>query len=71
MRLGMNIVGFDDAKGPGGPGPELAAVGAAAETAGVGWISVMDHYFQVTPPPRERGGFSLCRLGFATDQPGP
>ncbi|WP_327242298.1 helix-turn-helix domain-containing protein [Streptomyces sp. NBC_01320] len=25
----------------------------------------------VTPPPRERGGFSLCRLGFATDQPGP
>ncbi|WP_327241351.1 hypothetical protein [Streptomyces sp. NBC_01320] len=26
---------------------------------------------RVTPPPRERGGFSLCRLGFATDQPGP
>ncbi|WP_326793675.1 helix-turn-helix transcriptional regulator (plasmid) [Streptomyces sp. NBC_00841] len=25
----------------------------------------------VTPPPRERGGFSLCRCGFATDQPGP
>lgn len=25
----------------------------------------------VTPPPRERGGFSLCRWGFATDQPGP
>ena len=25
----------------------------------------------VTPPPRERGGFSLCRLGGATDQPGP
>ena len=25
----------------------------------------------VTPPPRERGGFSLCRVGVATDQPGP
>ena len=25
----------------------------------------------VTPPPRERGGFSLCRCGVATDQPGP
>ncbi|GAA3483060.1 hypothetical protein GCM10018966_075920 [Streptomyces yanii] len=25
----------------------------------------------VTPPPREWGGFSLGRLGFATDQPGP
>ncbi|MEU1272674.1 hypothetical protein [Streptomyces sp. NPDC005799] len=25
----------------------------------------------VTPPPRKRGGFSLCRFGFATDQPGP
>ncbi|WP_051828624.1 SDR family NAD(P)-dependent oxidoreductase [Streptomyces bicolor] len=25
----------------------------------------------VTPPLRERGGFSLCRCGFATDQPGP
>ncbi len=25
----------------------------------------------VTPPPPEGGGFSLCRLGVATDQPGP
>ncbi|MFE9924073.1 glycosyltransferase [Streptomyces sp. NPDC005774] len=25
----------------------------------------------VTPPPRKRGGFSLCRVGVATDQPGP
>ncbi|MFI9719695.1 helix-turn-helix domain-containing protein [Streptomyces sp. NPDC052396] len=25
----------------------------------------------VTPPSRNRGGFSLCRLGFATGQPGP
>ncbi|NBE53525.1 hypothetical protein [Streptomyces boluensis] len=25
----------------------------------------------VTPPPPEGRGFSLCRVGFATDQPGP
>ncbi|MFD3377514.1 MULTISPECIES: LLM class F420-dependent oxidoreductase [unclassified Streptomyces] len=47
MRLGMNVVGFDGSKGPDGLGPELAAAGAAAEAAGVGWISVMDHYFQM------------------------
>lgn len=28
-------------------------------------------YLHVTPPRRERRGFSLCRLGVATDQPGP
>ncbi|MEU4096522.1 hypothetical protein [Streptomyces sp. NPDC026673] len=28
-------------------------------------------WWAVTPPPSEGGGFSLCRLGFATDQPGP
>ncbi len=27
--------------------------------------------YAVTPPPPEGGGFSLSRLGFATDQPGP
>src|ERR1700752_3248227 len=47
MQLGMNIVGFDDSKGSDGLGPELAAIGAAAEETGVGWISVMDHYFQM------------------------
>ncbi|MEU6217756.1 pyridoxamine 5'-phosphate oxidase family protein [Streptomyces sp. NPDC047022] len=25
----------------------------------------------VTPPPAGAGGFSLCRVGVATDQPGP
>ena len=25
----------------------------------------------VTPPPPKGGGFSLCRVGVATDQPGP
>jgi hypothetical protein len=36
-----------------------------------GMVAGADSINDVTPPPRERGGFSLCRLGFATDQPGP
>jgi hypothetical protein len=32
------------------------------------WAGVLSN---VTPPPPEGGGFSLCRLGFATGQPGP
>jgi hypothetical protein len=29
------------------------------------------HLTHVTPPPAEAGGFSLRRVGVATDQPGP
>ncbi|CAI7977041.1 LLM class F420-dependent oxidoreductase [Frankia sp. Hr75.2] len=47
MRLGINIVGFDHPNRTGGLGPELAAAGAATEAAGVSWLSVMDHYFQM------------------------
>ncbi|MDT3439222.1 MULTISPECIES: LLM class F420-dependent oxidoreductase [unclassified Pseudofrankia] len=47
MRLGVHIVAFDQANGHGGLGPRLASAGAAAEAAGVGWLSVMDHYFQM------------------------
>ncbi|WP_328507988.1 hypothetical protein [Streptomyces sp. NBC_00391] len=51
MRLAINIVGFDDPPGDltrhGGLGPEPAAVGAAAEAAGVGRLSTTDHYFQM------------------------
>ncbi|GAV46325.1 hypothetical protein Saa2_09328 [Streptomyces acidiscabies] len=28
-------------------------------------------HWMVTPPPRKRGGFSLCLVGVATDQPDP
>lgn len=35
------------------------------------YLSSPEFRADVTPPPRERGGFSLCRCGFATDQPGP
>lgn len=47
MRVGVRINRFDH---PGG-GPALAAglgaAGAAAEEAGVSWLSVMDHWFQM------------------------
>jgi F420-dependent oxidoreductase-like protein len=33
--------------GRAGIGPELARIGEAAEAAGVSWLSVMDHYFQM------------------------
>ncbi|WP_173126615.1 LLM class F420-dependent oxidoreductase [Kibdelosporangium persicum] len=45
MRLGVHITKFDE------PGheirDELAAAAQAAESAGVAWMSVMDHYFQM------------------------
>jgi F420-dependent oxidoreductase-like protein len=47
MRLGVHITRFNHPDGPAALGPELAAVGAAAETAGVSRLSVMDHYFQM------------------------
>jgi F420-dependent oxidoreductase-like protein len=47
VRLGVHINKFDHPQGSAGLGPELAAAGAAAEAAGVSWLSVMDHYFQM------------------------
>ncbi|MER8003839.1 hypothetical protein [Streptomyces sp. NPDC095613] len=36
------------------------------------WLDGLgDSAVWVTPPPAEAGGFSLCRVGVATDQPGP
>jgi F420-dependent oxidoreductase-like protein len=47
MRVGVHINRFDHPGGGPALGAELAAAGAAAEAAGVGWLSVMDHYFQM------------------------
>ncbi|MGW0833324.1 LLM class F420-dependent oxidoreductase [Streptomyces prunicolor] len=47
MRVGVHINRFNHSGGPTAVGPELAAAGAAAEAAGVSWLSVMDHYFQM------------------------
>ncbi|MFJ7074039.1 LLM class F420-dependent oxidoreductase [Streptomyces sp. NPDC098781] len=47
MRVGVHINRFDHPGGGPALGPELAAAGAAAEEAGLSWLSVMDHYFQM------------------------
>jgi hypothetical protein len=43
---------------------------AAMLEENLAWASP-DLLRQVTPPPAEAGGFSLRRVGVATDQPGP
>ncbi|MET8245033.1 LLM class F420-dependent oxidoreductase [Streptomyces sp. NPDC005202] len=47
MRVGVHINRFNHAGGASALGAELAAAGQAAEAAGVSWLSVMDHYFQM------------------------
>ena len=47
MRLGVHVVAFGFPDGPASIGPTLAAVGAAAEDAGLDNLSLMDHYFQL------------------------
>lgn len=47
MRVGVHINRFDHPGGGPALGGELAAAGAAAEAAGLSWLSVMDHYFQM------------------------
>ena len=47
MRLGVHVTKFDNPDGSKGIGPELAAVAEASEAAGLSWLSVMDHYFQM------------------------
>ena len=47
MRIGVHLVNFGFPAGPSAIGPTVAAVGRAAEEAGVDNLSVMDHYFQL------------------------
>jgi F420-dependent oxidoreductase-like protein len=47
MRLGVHLVGFAAPDGPAGIAAQLAAVGAAADEAGVDNLSLMDHYLQL------------------------
>ncbi|MEU7057269.1 LLM class F420-dependent oxidoreductase [Streptomyces sp. NPDC046197] len=47
MRVGVHINRFNHTEGAAALGAELAAAGQAAEAAGVSWLSVMDHYFQM------------------------
>ena len=47
MRVGVHLVSFTLPGGPPSIGPTLAAVGRAAEDAGVDNLSLMDHYLQL------------------------
>jgi F420-dependent oxidoreductase-like protein len=47
MKVGVHLVNFTLPGGPASIGPTLAAVGRAADEAGVGNLSLMDHYFQL------------------------
>lgn len=47
MRVGVHINRFNHSGGGAALGAELAATGAAAESAGISRLSVMDHYFQM------------------------
>jgi F420-dependent oxidoreductase-like protein len=47
MRVGVHIVNFGFPGEPRSIGPTLAAVGEAAEAAGLANLSVMDHYLQL------------------------
>lgn len=59
-RRGANVISID------------SGAGLANATIQQRLVPVRLFYdFLVTPPPRERGGFSLSGLSFATDQPGP
>lgn len=49
MQLGIHLPIFDIEGGTTAIAAELARVGAATEQAGVTWLSVMDHYFQIEP----------------------
>jgi F420-dependent oxidoreductase-like protein len=51
MRVGIHLMRFDSVE-PAQLRQELADTAGAAEDAGVSWISVMDHWFQM-----ERAGF--------------
>jgi F420-dependent oxidoreductase-like protein len=47
MKIGVHLVNFTVPDGPSAIGPTLAAVGRAAEEAGVANLSLMDHYLQL------------------------
>ncbi len=51
MRVGVHLMRFDGVQ-PDRLRDELARTGEAVEEAGVAWVSVMDHFFQM-----ERAGF--------------
>jgi alkanesulfonate monooxygenase SsuD/methylene tetrahydromethanopterin reductase-like flavin-dependent oxidoreductase (luciferase family) len=50
MHIGVHVMRFDYPPGGAGLRHEVVRAGEAAEAAGVSWLSVMDHYFQMDRP---------------------
>jgi F420-dependent oxidoreductase-like protein len=48
MKLGLHLPQLTWPNGPAALGPDLAAVARAADEAGFGYLSVMDHFFQIS-----------------------
>ncbi|ARU51252.1 LLM class F420-dependent oxidoreductase [Cellulosimicrobium cellulans] len=66
MRLGAHLMRFDSVE-PSALRRELGDTAAAAEEAGLGWISVMDHWFQMEPaglPPSDPMLEAYTTLGY-------
>lgn len=66
MRVGVHVMRFDCVQ-PSALRQELADACDAAEGAGVSWLSVMDHYFQMEPaglPPEDPMLEAYTTLGY-------
>lgn len=71
-RMDCRLSRFDRARGGAILGPFRFPVAEAKKFAhAVSRLRSADCKASVTPPPPRGGGFSLCRVGVATGQPGP
>ncbi|MBA3744772.1 LLM class F420-dependent oxidoreductase [Sporichthya sp.] len=66
MQVGIHNASFSWPGGPASIGPTIAELGQAAEAAGVGYVSFMDHFFQIPPvgPAEEPMLEGYTALGF-------
>ena len=64
MKLGVHLVNFDLPGGPPAIAATLAAIGQAAEQAGVANLSAMDHYMQLVGDPTGPMLEGYTTLGF-------
>ena len=66
MQVGIHNASFSWPGGPAAIGPRIAELGQAAEAAGVSYVSLMDHFFQIPPvgPAEEPMLEGYTALGF-------
>ena len=67
MKLGLHLAQQTYPNGPAALGADLAATARAADEAGFGYLSVMDHFFQISRygPPEHEMLEGYTTLGFA------